>query len=105
MNNNKPQVVQIMETLLPTIEDEPNKSFEETGIISKCNKPGAAIFQTFDENDFIHTQHGSLVMASVPQMKPQASNKYYPTYSDTVDTRKPYSSTTIVGAGEIAQVC
>jgi hypothetical protein len=101
--NKEPEVVQIVETILPTSEDELNNSVEENGIIPKC-KPGAVIFQTFDENGFIHAQHGSLVMAPVPQMRPETSNKYYPAYGDAVDARKQYSSTTIVGAGEVTQV-
>jgi hypothetical protein len=100
----EPEVVHIVETILPTNEDESSNCVEENGIIPKC-KPGTVILQTFDENGFIHAQHGSLVMASVPQIKPEPSDKYNHAYGDTVDARKQYSSTTIVGAGDITQVC
>lgn len=103
MNNNKPEVVQIVETILPTNEDESDTCVEENVITPKCRE--AIIFQTLDENGFIHTQHGSLVMASVPQIKPEISDKCYPTYGVAVDARNQYSSTTIVGAGDVTEVC
>jgi hypothetical protein len=104
MNSNKPEVVQIIETILPTNEDESDTCTEENGITPKCREE-AIIFQTFDENGLIHAQHGSLVMASVPQIKPEISDKCYPTYGVAVDARNQYSSTTIVGSGDITQVC
>jgi hypothetical protein len=104
MNSNKPEVVQIVETILPTIEDESDAYIEENGITSKCREE-AIIFQTLDENGFIHAQHGSLVMASIPQIKPEISDKCYPAYSDAVDVRNQYSSATIVGSGDVTEVC
>lgn len=104
MNNNKPEVVQIVETILPTNEDESDTCIEENDITPKCREE-AIIFQTLDENGFIHAQHGSLVMASVPQIKPEISDKCYPTYGVAVDARNQYSSTTIVGSGDVTQVC
>lgn len=94
---NEPEVIQIVETILPNNEDESNNSGEENGIISKC-KPDAVIFQAFDDNGFIHAQHSSLVMT------PETSNKYYSAYSGAVDARKQYSSTTIVGSGDVSEV-
>lgn len=104
MNNNKPEVVQIVETILPTNEDETDTCVEENGVTPKCREE-AIIFQTLDENGFIHAHHGSLVMASVPQIKAEISDKCYPTYGVAVDARNQYSSTTIVGSGDVTQVC
>jgi hypothetical protein len=103
MNNNKPEVIHIVETILPTNEDESDTCVEENSITPKCREE-AIIFQTLDENGFIHAQHGSLVMASVPQIKSEISDKCYPAYSDAVDARKQYSSATIVGSGDVTQV-
>jgi hypothetical protein len=98
--NNKPEVIQIVETILPTNEDESDTCAEENGITSKCREE-AIIFQTLDENGFIQAQRGSLVMASIPQIKSEISDKCYP----AVDVRNQYSSTTIVGSGGVTQVC
>ncbi|XP_069703199.1 uncharacterized protein [Periplaneta americana] len=93
--------VGIVESILPTIEDE-NSTCEENGIIIK-NEPEAIIFQTLDENGFIHaTQHGSLVMTPVSQLKGN-DEKSYSVYADAVDAGKQYSSATIVGAGDVSQ--
>lgn len=104
MNNNKPEVIQIVETILPTNEDDSDTCIEENGITPKCREE-AIIFHTLDENGFIHAQHGSLVMASVPQIKPEISDKCYSTYGVAVDGRNQYSSTTIVGSGDVTHVC
>jgi len=103
MNNNKPGV-QIVETILPTIEDESDVCIEENGIIPKCESE-AIKYETLDENGFIHTQNGFLVMASVPQVKTNTPEKRYSAYSNKVHSRKQYSSATIVGAGEVVPVC
>jgi len=103
MNNSKPGV-QIMETILPTIEEESDVCIEENGIISKCETE-AIKYETLDENGFIHTQNGFLVMASVPQVKTETSEKRYSAYSNKLHSRKQYSSATIVGAGEVVPVC
>lgn len=99
MNNSKPGV-QIVETILPTIEDESDVCIEENGLIPKCEQE-AIKYETLDENGFIHTQNGFLVMASVPQVKTKTSEKRYSAYSNKVHSRKQYSSATIVGAGEV----
>lgn len=104
MNNNKSEVIQIVETILPTNEDESDTCVGENGITSKCREE-AIIFQTLDENGFIQAQHGSLVMASIPQIKSEISDKCYHAYDDAVDVRNHYSSTTIVGSGDVTQVC
>jgi hypothetical protein len=101
---NKPEVVHIVETVLPISEDESITCIEENSIIPKC-EPEAIIFQTLDENGFIHAQRGPLVMTSVPQIKPETSDKCYSAYSGTVDAGKQYSSTTIVGGGDVSEVC
>lgn len=93
-----------METILPTIEDESDVCIEGNAIIQKC-EPEAVKYETLDENGFIHTQNGFLVMASVPQMKTETSEKRYSAYSDKVHSRKQYSSATIVGAREVVPVC
>jgi hypothetical protein len=103
MNNSKPGV-HIVETILPTIEDESNVCVEENGIIPKC-EPEIIKYETLDENGFIHTQNGFLVMASVPQVKTEMPEKSYPAYSDKVRSRKQYSSATIVGARDVVPVC
>jgi len=103
MNNSKPGV-QIVETILPTIEDESDVCIEENGMISKC-EPEAIKYETIDENGFIHTQNGFLVMASVPQVKTDTSEKRYSAYSNKVHSRKQYSSATVVGAREVVPVC
>jgi len=93
-----------VETILPTIEDESDVCIEENGMIPKCEAE-AIKYETLDENGFIHTQNGFLVMASVPQMKTDTSEKRYSAYSDKVHSRKQYSSATIVGAREVVPVC
>ena len=103
MNNSK-QGIQIVETILPTIEDESDVCIEENGIIPKC-EPEAIKYETLDENGFIHTQNGFLVMASVPQVKTGTSEKRYSAYRGKVHSRKQYSSATIVGARDVVPVC
>jgi hypothetical protein len=103
MNNSKPGI-QIVETVLPTIGDESNVCVEENSIIQKC-EPEAVKYETLDENGFIHTQHGFLVMASVPQVKTETPEERYPAYSDRVHSRKQYSSATIVGSKDDVSVC
>ncbi|PSN55117.1 hypothetical protein C0J52_01909 [Blattella germanica] len=89
----EPKIFQIVESILPTIEEPQCICIEET----ESSEP-EVVYQTVDENGFICArQHGSIVMAS------DHSNNCYP-YTEIVDEGKRYSSTTIVGAGNDAQV-
>ena len=96
------KVIQIVESILPTLEDSSDICLDERSVALKCDT-GAVIYQALDGNGFVHTrQNGSVVMAAVPQIKSDHAHSF--SYNQAVEAGKEYSSTTIVGAGNEVQV-